>query len=213
MMSDCVPEAPRQGPAADVPDVDAGVVPSPPTASSCPSALQARAPMPTCDLQSASTRPVSSSRIATRGCRHVGVVDREPPALGIERQSVRREVQRQPPDHPALGAVPDADAPLRSHRTAGGGHRGGTTTSPARHGCRAAPGVPGAIPAASSPPPPWSVDGHQQLAVRAESGRHARNRAGPAPAGGPARGRRPAGARRPRPSSPRRRTAPGRHRR
>ena len=43
--------------------------PAPPTASNCPSALQAGDWFPTCVRQSEITWPVSTSRITTRGAR------------------------------------------------------------------------------------------------------------------------------------------------
>ena len=83
-----------------------------PTASNCPSA--ARPLAPSADLRPPVGQHAAGFEFEDRDPRRrqLGVVDGEPTALVIERQVIRREIKREPPDDPALTSVPNANAPL-----------------------------------------------------------------------------------------------------
>ena len=106
-----------KGPAADVPDEDSGV--------SCPAADRQQLSIGTpgqtaiADLRPPVEQHAAGFELEDRDPRlrptrvsWIEVVNGESPAFRIDRQPVRLEVQRQPPDEPALDGIPDGDAPL-----------------------------------------------------------------------------------------------------
>ncbi len=135
--------------AADVPDVDAVVA----LAGADRQQLPIGAPGQTrgADLRPPVRQLAAGFQVEDRDPRRLPVraADGESPAFGIERQNTRREVQRQPPNDPAFLSVPDGYAALQRTEQQAASFRVEYNTGPAGSaGCRSAPGVPGAIPAA-----------------------------------------------------------------